>query len=117
MDLNNRLPTPDSRRGACPAVRPGNRLTGVSGGASATFVYDADGRRVKAAFGTETTVYIGDYYEQTGSTIKKYYYANGQRVTMRENSTLYLLLTDHLGSTAITANSSGSRVAEPRYKA
>ncbi len=36
---------------------------------------------------------------------------------MRENSTLYWLLSDHLGSTAITANSSGSRTAELRYKA
>jgi len=36
---------------------------------------------------------------------------------MRENSTVYYLLTDHLGSTAITANSSGNRVAELRYKA
>jgi len=51
---------------------------------------------------------IGDYYEQTGSTIRKYYYANGQRVAMRENSTVYYLLTDHLGSTAITADSSGT---------
>jgi len=72
---------------------------------------------VKATFGSSTTVYIGNYYEQTGSTIRKYYYANGQRVAMRENSTVYYLLTDHLGSTAITANSSGNRVAELRYKA
>ncbi|MDZ7296246.1 MAG: RHS repeat-associated core domain-containing protein, partial [candidate division KSB1 bacterium] len=40
----------------------------------------------------------------------------GQRVAMRENGTLYYLLTDHLGSTAITANGSGNRVAELRYK-
>ncbi len=94
------------------------RLVGVSGGASASFVYDGDGRRVKTTFGTTTTVYIGDYYEQTGSTVKKYYYANGQRVAMRVgSSTVYYLLTDHLGSTAITANSSGTRVAELRYKA
>jgi len=72
---------------------------------------------VKATFGSSTTVYIGNYYEQTGSTIRKYYYAGGQRVAMRENSTVYYLLTDHLGSTAITANSSGNRVAELRYKA
>ncbi|MGC8960715.1 MAG: RHS repeat-associated core domain-containing protein [Chloroflexia bacterium] len=37
---------------------------------------------------------------------------------MRENGTLYWLLTDHLGSTAITANgTSGAKVAEVRYKA
>ena len=36
---------------------------------------------------------------------------------MRVGGTPYYLLTDHLGSTAITTNSSGSRVAELRYKA
>ena len=46
----------------------------------------------------------------------KYYYAGGQRVAMRKgSSTLYFLLGDHLGSTSITANSSGSKVAELRY--
>jgi len=92
---------------------------------TSNYIYDGDGQRVKATFGSSTTVYIGNYYEQTGSAIRKYpsaplragYYANGQRVAMRENSTVYYLLTDHLGSTAITANSSGSRVAELRYKA
>jgi YD repeat-containing protein len=45
-----------------------NRLARVSGGASASFVYDGDGRRVKATFGSSTSVYIGDYFEWTGST-------------------------------------------------
>jgi RHS repeat-associated protein len=95
-----------------------NRLTQVvSGTLTTSFGYDADGKRVKATVGTTTTVYIGDYYEQTGSTVKKYYYAGGQRVAMRENSSLYWLLTDHLGSTAITANQSGGKHGELRYKA
>jgi len=97
-----------------------NHLTGVSGGASASFVYDGDGNRVKATLGVSTTVYVGDYFEWKGSTsnMVKYYYANGQRVAMREGSdTLHYLLTDHLGSTAITADSNGARVAELRYKA
>ena len=46
----------------------------------------------------------------------KYYYADSQRVAMRKgSSTLYFLLGDHLGSTSVTANSSGSKVAELRY--
>jgi len=95
-----------------------NRLTQVkkNGSVIATFVYDGDGWRVKATVNGTTTVYIGNYYEQTGSTIRKYYYAGGQRVAMRENSTVYYLLTDHLGSTAITATSAGSQSAELRYK-
>jgi len=49
--------------------------------------------------------------------VRKYYYAGAQRIAMRENGTLSYLLADHLGSTSITANSSGAKVAELRYKA
>ena len=66
-----------------------------------------------------TTAYIGDYFEWTSSTstMVKYYYAADIRVAMRVgSSTLYYLFGDHLGSTAITANSSGTRVAELMYK-
>ena len=74
----------------------------------------------KAIFGSSTTAYVGDHFEWKGgtSTMVKYYYAGGQRIAMRVgSSTVYYLLTDHLGSTAVTANSSGTRVAELRYRA
>jgi RHS repeat-associated protein len=96
-----------------------NQLTSVSGGASASFVYDGDGNRVKATLGS-TIAYVGDYFEWKGSTstMVKYYYAGGQRIAMRVGSSIrYYLLTDHLGSTAITAYSSGGKKAELRYKA
>ena len=78
----------------------------MSGAASASFVYDGDGNRVKATFGTETTVYVGNYYEQTGTASTKYYYAGSQRIALRRSgyasdNGLFWLLTDHLGSTAI----------------
>ena len=51
-------------------------------------------------------------------TTRKYYYADGMRVAMRENGTLHWLFGDHLGSTAITADgSSGAKEGELRYKA
>jgi RHS repeat-associated protein len=51
-------------------------------------------------------------------TTRQYYYAGGQRIAMRENGALYWLLTDHLGSTAITASADGTtELAELRYKA
>jgi len=93
-----------------------NRLTGVSGGASATFTYDGDGNRVKGVAGGVTTCYVGNYYEY-GSTVKKYYYHTGKRVAMHDGATLNWLLGEHLGSTTITANSSGTRTGEIRYKA
>ena len=76
------------------------------------------GNRVKGVVGGVTTTYIGNYFEWTGSTstMKKYYYVGGTRVAERKGTTLYWLLTDHLGSTSITATSSGSKTAELRYK-
>jgi hypothetical protein len=45
-----------------------NRLTGVSGAVTATFVSDGDGNRVKGTIGGVTTAYVGDYYEWTSSS-------------------------------------------------
>mgnify|MGYP001765774978 CR=1 FL=1 len=121
-----------------------NRMTAVSGADAAMFVYDGDGRdlctpersergnRVKGVVGGVTTTYIGNYFEwtpfgkttlrvQAGSTttMKKYYYAGGTRVAERVGSgtTYYFLLTDHLGSTSITATRLGVFSSELRYKA
>jgi RHS repeat-associated protein len=101
-----------------------NRLTAMSGATTASFVYDGDGNRVKGTVSGVTTTYIGTYFEWTGSTssMKKYYYDGRTRVAMRTgNSTLPTtglnwLLNDHLGSTSITADSSGNRTGELRYK-
>jgi RHS repeat-associated protein len=94
-----------------------NRLTGVSGAATATFVYDGDGNRVKGTVGGVTITYIGNYYEWSGSTATSYYYAGSVRVAMRQGSTLSYMFADQLGSTSVVANSSGSKTAEVRYKA
>ncbi len=62
-----------------------NRLTGVSGGATATFVFDGDGKRVKGTVAGVTTVYIGDYYEVSGTTVKKYYSIRSDRSRCRSS--------------------------------
>jgi RHS repeat-associated protein len=94
-----------------------NRLTSVSGAAAATFVYDGDGNRVKTTFGSTTTIYVGAIYERdNGSTVLKYYYAGGVRVAMRTGGQIYYLLSDHLGSTNVTANSSGAQISKLLYK-
>ena len=93
-------------------------LVSVTGqGINATFVYDGDGARVKSIINGTTTYFVGNYYEVTGSTVTKYYYAGGSRVAMREGSTVYYLLSDHLGSTSLTTDSNGSVVSEMRYSA
>jgi RHS repeat-associated protein len=99
-----------------------NRLTKVSGGTTASFVYDADGVRVRGTSGGVTTRYIGNYYEWTSAGSTSYYYAGSTRVAQRRvnygsNNGLFWLTGDHLGSTSVTANSSGTKTAELRYKA
>jgi len=71
--------------------------------------------------GGVTTYYVGNHFEwqcsdPTCSTPKlvKYYYASGQRVAMRDGSTLYYLLGDHLGSTAKTYNAATGATTELR---
>ncbi len=80
-------------------------------------VYDGDGSRVlRRVEGGETTVYIGDYYEREGSTVRKYYYAGGQRIAVRVDGALYFLHSDHLGSATLATDAGGNRVGEARYK-
>ena len=74
--------------------------------------------------GGTTTVYIGNYYDWTGSTstMKSYHYHGSTRVAVRDgNGTgttgLSWLLADHLGSTTLTTNAIGTKTAEVRYKA
>ena len=55
------------------------------------------------------------------TTITKYYYFNGQRVSMRTNASgpwlHYDLHTDHLGSTVLTTNQGGVVISNQRYYA
>ena len=68
--------------------------------------------------GGQTTVYVGPHYEKnvTTGTVTRYYFFGAQRIAMRQgSSTLYWVLGDHLGSTSLTLNSSGTKTAELRY--
>jgi RHS repeat-associated protein len=101
-----------------------NHLTAVSWpGVSASFVYDGDGNRVKGTIGGVTTIYIGNYFEWTGSTstMVKYYYAGSTRIAMRTGTGsgttgLLWLFGDHLGSTSAVANADGSAGPTQLYK-
>ena len=89
-----------------------NRLTAMSGGVTSSYVYNADGMRVKETAGGATTVYVGNYFEWTGSTatMKSYYDAGAVRVAMRtgvSTGTVNYLLGDHLSSQALTLTSAG----------
>ena len=92
-----------------------NRLTGLTSGVTASHVYDGDGKRVKETISGVMRIFIGNYYEVDSGVVKKYYYAGSTRVAENRAGTLYYLLSDHLGSTAVTTNASGNRVTELRY--
>ncbi len=49
--------------------------------------------------------------------VTKYYEFNGQRIARRQDGVLTYLHTDHLGSTLLETNSSGTMVGEHRYRA
>ncbi|MEM7033387.1 MAG: hypothetical protein AAF629_27795 [Chloroflexota bacterium] len=72
-----------------------NKLKQVTwSGNTVTFTYDGDGNRLIKNHNGTKTAYIGNYFEKTGSQETKYYYHNGQRVAMRNNSGVYYFYND-----------------------
>ncbi len=93
-----------------------NRPTSITYGSTyANSVYDASGNRVKKVTPTSTTVYIGDLYECTSGQCTKYIFAGMQRVAKIDSAGTYYYHTDHLGSSNIITNSSGSKVEDLFY--
>jgi RHS repeat-associated protein len=84
-----------------------NRLTKVDGGNTATYVYDAEGRRVEKSAAGVRTDYI---YDPSGSVVAEtngtgwqvsYVYANGSLIAQYRDGTTYSIFKDHLGSTRL----------------
>jgi hypothetical protein len=94
-----------------------NRLLGASGAASAEFIYDGDGNKVASVISGTITVYIGNYYEWTSNSAKKYYYTGSSRLALRDGETLYYLFGDHLSSTSKIYRVDNSAVTTLLYKA
>jgi RHS repeat-associated protein len=94
-----------------------NRLVSVTGASTANFVYDADGKQVKATVNGVTTYYVGNHYEVKNSVVTKYYFAGATRLAIRTGTTLSYLLSDHLGSSSVTTDANGAKTASALYKA
>ncbi len=103
-----------------------NRLTfrGPSG-SQTQYVYGGDGLVKKVEPSGATTIYIGEGFEKrtvtSGTTITKYYGANGRSMAMRQrgpsdaaNKAASYLLADHLGSTVGLLDGGGSFVSGSR---
>ncbi len=102
-----------------------NRLVGVSGATTATFVYDGDGNRVKATVGGVTTLYPGKHYEYVNSTTyTKYYHAGGDLVAFTRSSGYgpvagygnRYVFRDHWGSTSVLVNGGGATISKELYR-
>ncbi|MFN8444227.1 MAG: hypothetical protein U0175_25820 [Caldilineaceae bacterium] len=74
----------------------------------ATFVYDANGQRVKSTVGAVTTIYIGGVYEYQAGATTQYYEGNALRRTgYASNNGVFYLLQDHLRSSSAIASQTG----------
>jgi RHS repeat-associated protein len=71
--------------------------------------------RVKATDNVNNTSAWVEAGPVTVSAVTKYYYHGDQRVAMRQGDVVYYLHSDHLGSTSLTTDISGTVVAETRY--
>jgi len=91
-----------------------NRLIKVDSGNTATYVYDALGRRARKTVGSTTTDYV---YDPSGNVLAEVtnvcapicwaaFYANmnGQPIAEYKNDTTYFFHRDHLGSTRLVTD-------------
>jgi len=81
-----------------------------------SFVYDGMGTRVKKVASGYTVTYIDGLYECTsGGGCGKYIFAGDDRIALKNASGTFYYHPDHLGSTAVVTNASGSRVEGDFY--
>jgi RHS repeat-associated protein len=81
------------------------RLTGVSGGASATYMINGRGERVQKIVGSTTTRFIYNEsgrligeYDGNGGTIQEYVYLDDLPVAIIRGSNMYPVYSDQLGA-------------------
>ena len=91
-----------------------NHLISVDGGTIAAYVYDAEGRRVQKSAGGIATQYLYDLLGnvvvdyQAGGWSEIYVYLNNQLLSQYSGGTTYFAFQDHLGSTRVLTDMSGS---------
>ena len=91
-----------------------NQPTSItSDGVTETYVYDAEGERVKRTRGNTTTVYLGGLVEEdVGGATRTHYVFHGQVIAQRSKAgtqeTLLYLHSDHVGSISATTKADGT---------
>jgi len=104
-----------------------NRLISVDGGATATYLYDALGRRVEKVTGATKRDYL---YDLSGSAITQWctscswgtgwetgdIYFNGQELAEYTGGTTYFHHRDHLGSARLLTGVGSNLVSNPGFE-
>ncbi len=87
-----------------------SRLLGVAGGSlNATFLYDAEGNRVKGTVAGVTTVYIAGLYEWQNGAVTKYYEGGAfRRVGYSGDNGVFYAVSDQIKSTSALVNQDGT---------
>jgi len=99
-----------------------DRLINVkkNGAFSAHYTYDADGRRVRSVDGGGVTDYVYSGLnvidEVCGGVHEKHVYAGGIHVASNSSGAVEYYHVDHLGSTRLKTNSTGSVIYESNYE-
>ncbi|MEO5894048.1 MAG: RHS repeat-associated core domain-containing protein [Ferruginibacter sp.] len=102
-----------------------NRMIAADGGATATYAYDALGRRIKKVTGTTTINYFFDgqqiieEHNATDNTVATYVWGTwiDGIVCMRRNNNDYYYHTNNIGSVTAITNGAGAVVERYEYDA
>ncbi len=81
---------------------------------SATMSYDEGGTRVKKV-GSSTTYYVSDVYEVKDGVATKYITAGNLKLAVVSNNVTYYYHNDHLGSSAVMTDATGTVVEKTEY--
>jgi RHS repeat-associated protein len=92
-----------------------NRPSSVEAGSTTSFVYDGTGARVKKTTGANTITYIGNLYECSAGVCAKYIFAGDTRIANKSGSDVLYYHQDHLGSSRLVSNNTGTKVEEIHY--
>jgi len=86
-------------------------------GVTTYFSYDGDGDRVKkTTSGGATTYYVGDHYEVKNDEALKYIFAGNLRLIMIKGNSTFYYHKDHLNSTSVMTDNSGTVVETAQYE-
>jgi RHS repeat-associated protein len=81
------------------------------------FTYDGDGRRVKKESTGGTVIYVDNSYEIRNGQPVKYIFAGSLRLAKVSGTTVHYYHKDHLGSSSIVTDASGTPVDAMVYEA